>query len=134
LLDRCLLVRFPLFQQVVSILDEFPFYAGVQGRVLLPDDGFHAITIGYGLCGRGVAGIRARNLPLIIPRIHDCIAGFLGSHQRYMKEFSKTPGTYWFTRGFIQSGGQPGVPGKHRGISAKYNELYEEYERGRNAC
>ena len=93
-----------------------------------PSDGFNAIAVGYGLCGRGVAGVRAHNVPLIIPRIHDCIAGFLGSHQRYMREFSKTPGTYWFTRRFIQSGGQPGVPGKHRGISAKYEEQYEEYE------
>lgn len=92
-----------------------------------PTDGYHAIVVGYGLCSRGTAGIVARNLPVIIPRIHDCIAAFLGSHQRYAHEFGRHPGTYWFTRGFIATGGQPGVTGKYRGILSKYEDVYEEY-------
>lgn len=92
-----------------------------------PSDGYHAIVVGYGLCSRGAAGIAARNLPVIIPRIHDCIAAFLGSHRRYAEEFSRAPGTYWFTKGFISSGGQPGVSGKYRGIFQRYEKLYEEY-------
>ena len=92
-----------------------------------PADGYNAIVVGYGLCSRGAAGITARNLPVIIPRIHDCIAAFLGSHKRYTEEFRRHPGTYWFTRGFIASGGQPGVTGKHRGIFARYEKVYEEY-------
>ncbi|MFW6260692.1 MAG: DUF1638 domain-containing protein [Spirochaetota bacterium] len=92
-----------------------------------PADGYHAIIVGYGLCSRGTAGILARNLPVIIPRIHDCIAAFLGSHKRYAHEFRRHPGTYWFTRGFIATGGQPGVTGKYRGILSKYEDTYEEY-------
>jgi hypothetical protein len=92
-----------------------------------PRDGYHAIAVGYGLCSRGTSGITARNLPVIIPRIHDCIAAFLGSHERYVREFRRHPGTYWFTRGFMASGGQPGVSGKHRGIFSNYEKLYEEY-------
>lgn len=92
-----------------------------------PADGYHAIVVGYGLCSRGTAGIVARNLPVIIPRIHDCIAAFLGSHKRYAHEFRRHPGTYWFTRGFIATGGQPGVTGKYRGILTKYEDVYEEY-------
>lgn len=92
-----------------------------------PSDGYHAIVVGYGLCSRGTAGIVARNLPVIIPRIHDCIAAFLGSHRRYAQEFRRHPGTYWFTRGFIATGGQPGVTGKYRGILSKYEDIYEQY-------
>jgi N-methylhydantoinase A/oxoprolinase/acetone carboxylase beta subunit len=92
-----------------------------------PSDGYHAIVVGFGLCGRGAAGIVARNVPVIIPRIHDCIAAFLGSHRRYAEEFGRHPGTYWFTPGFITSGGQPGVRGKYHGIFARNEKLYEEY-------
>jgi len=92
-----------------------------------PGDGYHAIVVGFGLCSRGTSGIVARNLPVIIPRIHDCIAAFLGSHKRYAEQFRRHPGTYWFTRGFIASGGQPGVTGKYRGIFSRNEQLYEEY-------
>lgn len=90
-------------------------------------EGFTAILIGYGLCSRGVEGLVCRHAPLVIPRTHDCIAVFLGGHQRYLGEFRKHPGTYWFTRGFIEHGGQPGVKGKHRGIDRRYESVYEDY-------
>src|SRR5574340_867574 len=31
-----------------------------------------AIAFGYGLCSNGLAGLRARGIPLVIPRAHDC--------------------------------------------------------------
>ncbi|MFU8779758.1 MAG: DUF1638 domain-containing protein [Kiritimatiellia bacterium] len=59
------------------------------------------IVIGYGLCGHGTTGIHARTVPLVIPRVHDCIALFLGSDQAYRQQFGKAPGTYYLSAGWV---------------------------------
>lgn len=65
------------------------------------------IAIGYGVCGRGAVGIHARGIPLSIPRVHDCIALFLGSDAAYRREFAKYPGTYYISAGWVQEKVQP---------------------------
>jgi hypothetical protein len=62
-----------------------------------------AIAIAYGLCHRGVAGLIARDIPLAIPRAHDCIALLLGSHRRYREERESAPGTYFQSAGWLQA-------------------------------
>ncbi|MCJ7838050.1 MAG: DUF1638 domain-containing protein, partial [Burkholderiales bacterium] len=59
------------------------------------------IIIGYGLCGNGLLGIKSGPHTLIIPRTHDCVAIFLGSHQRYVQRFFANPNTYYLTRGWL---------------------------------
>ena len=49
------------------------------------------IIVGYGVCGRGTVGIHARNIPLAIPKVHDCIALFLGGDSAYQQQFKKYP-------------------------------------------
>ncbi len=68
---------------------------------------YDAIVIGYGLCGRGTVGLQAGSLPLIIPRVHDCIAMFLGSHKRYKEQFAGNPGTLYMTEGWYEHKTQP---------------------------
>lgn len=65
------------------------------------------VILGYGLCGNGLRGIRAGQHTLLIPRADDCIAILLGSYKVYMREFSKTPGTYYLTKGWLESGSHP---------------------------
>jgi len=60
------------------------------------------IVIGYGLCGMGTVNIRARRVPLVIPRVHDCIALFLGSDQAYRQQFADEPGTYYISAGWFR--------------------------------
>ena len=64
--------------------------------------GFDHIALGYGLCSRGTAGLRAGSVPLVIPRAHDCITLLLGSRARYNEEFSQNPGTYYYSCGWIE--------------------------------
>jgi hypothetical protein len=54
-----------------------------------------AVALGYGLCGGATAGIRARTVPVVLPRAHDCITLFLGARERYLDEHGKVP-TYWY--------------------------------------
>lgn len=65
------------------------------------------IAIGYGICGRGAVGIHARNVPLIIPRVNDCIALFLGSDEAYQKQFAEYPGTYYIAAGWVNENAAP---------------------------
>lgn len=69
--------------------------------------GCDKIAVGYGICGRGSVGIHARNIPLAIPRVHDCIALFLGSDSAYRREFSRFPGTYYISPGWFEEKVQP---------------------------
>lgn len=65
------------------------------------------ILIGYGLCGNGLSGVRSGDHILVIPRADDCIAILLGSNQAYEKEFKKNPGTYYLSKGWLESGSDP---------------------------
>lgn len=72
------------------------------------EGGFDAVILLYGLCGRGTADLVSREIPVVIPRAHDCITLFLGSSQAYLKQFSKNPGTFYHTLGWIQKKINPG--------------------------
>lgn len=65
------------------------------------------IAIGYGVCGRGAVGLQARGVPLAIPRVHDCIALFLGSDRAYREQFAKYPGTYYVSAGWVEEKVRP---------------------------
>ncbi len=63
------------------------------------------IAIGYGVCGRGTVGIQAQDIPLNIPRVHDCISLFLGGDHLYQEQFRRYPGTYYITEGWLAGKG-----------------------------
>lgn len=65
------------------------------------------VIVGYGLCGNGLVGVRAGPHTLVIPRTHDCVAIFLGSHQRYVQRFFANPNTYYLTKGWIDARDEP---------------------------
>jgi hypothetical protein len=69
--------------------------------------GFDTLLLGYGLCSRGVVGLRATTARLVIPRVDDCIAIFLGSRDDYKAEHAKEPGTYYLTKGWIEAKDSP---------------------------
>ncbi|MFL7838793.1 MAG: DUF1638 domain-containing protein [Candidatus Promineifilaceae bacterium] len=63
---------------------------------------YDTIILGYGLCSMAVVGLQSRSCTLIIPRVDDCIACFLGSREVYDNEHEKEPGTYYLTKGWIE--------------------------------
>ena len=68
---------------------------------------YERIILGYGVCGRGTVGLYSRDVPLVIPRVHDCISLFLGSDAAYRKEFAGCPGTYYISAGWYDEQVQP---------------------------
>lgn len=71
--------------------------------------GYDAIVMVYGLCGKATHGITARDAQVVIPRAHDCITLFLGGRARYTAEHEKAPGTYWYSQDYIERGTQDGT-------------------------
>lgn len=61
-----------------------------------------AILLAYGLCGGSTEMLTARHTPLVIPRAHDCITLYLGSRERYQEEFTRHPGTYWYSLDYME--------------------------------
>ncbi len=62
---------------------------------------YDGVIVLYGLCGMGTANLESRQIPVAIPRAHDCITLFLGSQEAYQKQFNENPGTFYHTLGWI---------------------------------
>lgn len=78
------------------------------------------IILGYGLCSMAVIGLKANNCTLIVPRVDDCIALFLGSQDGYREQHKFEPGTYYLSKGWIEVGGTPFD--EHMKLIEKYGE------------
>jgi len=95
-------------------------------------DGYDAILMGYALCSNGLVGLQAKQVPLVLPRAHDCITLFLGDRQRYLEYFQGNPGVYFKTSGWIERGetleqlGSESIQDQS-GMNQSYAELVEKY-------
>ncbi|MFN2241904.1 MAG: DUF1638 domain-containing protein [Anaerolineae bacterium] len=65
------------------------------------------VVLGYGLCGNGLRGLKSGQHTLLVPRVDDCIALLLGSRRAYIREFEAVPGTYYLSKGWLESGSHP---------------------------
>lgn len=71
-----------------------------EGRLKHKPDAF---LLCYGLCSNGTVGLKADDIPIVIPKTDDCIALFLGSQKRYLDLFNRKNGTYWLNNGWMET-------------------------------
>ncbi len=96
----------------------------VQEAIDQPDSQvFEAIILGYGLCSRGVVGLKSAKTKLVVPRGHDCITLLLGSKEWYREYFDAHPGVYWYSPGWIEHNDQPSQE-RYAKVLAEYTEKY----------
>ena len=81
--------------------------AVLQEKINEASENADVLLLGYGLCSMAVVGLKATTATLVIPRIDDCIAIFLGSCNAYKEQSRKEPGTYYLTKGWIEVGDTP---------------------------
>lgn len=81
---------------------------------------YDTIILGYGLCSQAIIGITANNCQLVVPKVDDCIAIFLGSKDAYTAQTRSEPGTYYLTKGWIEVGDTPFS--EHEYTVEKYGE------------
>jgi len=98
-------------------------HAAIQEAVDSVDDSHDMVLLGYGLCSKGLDGIRAGKIPLVVPRAHDCVTLFLGSREKYSTIFSERPDTYWYMPGSVDGGDLRG-PERHARLIREYTEKY----------
>jgi hypothetical protein len=89
---------------------------------------FDTIILGYGLCSMAIVGLIARNCTLVVPRVDDCIAIFLGSKDVYTEQVSKEPGTYYLTKGWIEVNDTPFE--EHGRLVEKYGQEQADHIMG----
>ena len=87
---------------------------------------YDAVLLAYALCGNSTKGIIARDLPIVIPKAHDCITLFLGSRLKYLEEFNNHPGTYYYTPSAVERGFAVGSE-TNENLEKKYKEYLAKY-------
>jgi hypothetical protein len=93
------------------------------------NESYDAVVLLYGLCSKGTIGVSSNKYRVVVPRMQDCIGLLLGSNEKYFKHFRQKPGTYWFTKGWIETGFDPGKRSKYDGVFDPYKERYREYRK-----
>ncbi len=78
--------------------------ASLQAAIDAADPAADTILLGYGLCSRATAGLKSARHTLVIPRVDDCIAIFLGSATEYDRQHQTEPGSLYLTKGWIDAG------------------------------
>jgi hypothetical protein len=116
----------PEFLEIGLHLDQRRLKAAIQERIETAADRYDAVLLGYGLCGNGLAGIKAGPVPLVIARAHDCCTILLGSRAAFEKHFGGTPSASWSSAGYIErSPNYLRTPEEALGID--YEELVRKY-------
>jgi len=96
--------------------------------------GYDAVLLGYALCGNGLHGLKAKDVPVVAMRAHDCIALLLGSRDRYVQIVTEEPGTYFRSTGWLERGsGLEQLVMNRTGIGISLDSFIEKYgeENGR---
>lgn len=98
---------------------------------------YDAILLAYGLCGNATVGLVARDLPMIVPRAHDCTTLFLGSKGAFGEHFGANPSQVWASVGYSERGesvisdtsthGFWGLEQDYAGMVATYGEENAKY-------
>ncbi|MDR2796051.1 MAG: DUF1638 domain-containing protein [Spirochaetaceae bacterium] len=118
--DTCIIACETLRQELLAVME----HRGCAYPVVWIDAGKHAhpeklrisvqqaidnvppsyktILILFGFCGNAFVDMEARRHSLVLPRVADCIPIFIGSRK---ERESYGSGTYFFTEGYINSGG-----------------------------
>ena len=84
----------------------------------------------YGLCGNAIVGLTSP-VKMVIPRIHDCCAMFVGSKGKFIQEFGNNLSMRWCTSGYFERSYLDNFPGWHpsrsRETCPEYRVLVEKY-------
>ncbi|WP_051296559.1 DUF1638 domain-containing protein [Anaeroarcus burkinensis] len=70
-------------------------------RLLDESNSYDQVLLSFGLCGGAAKGLHAVHCPLIMPRVHDCLALLLGSRQRLAQLQQEEKGTFYLTDGWL---------------------------------
>lgn len=88
---------------------------------------YDAVVLAYGLCGNATAGLRAREIPLYIPKSHDCSQILLGSSDLHSRYFADNPSRGWTSPGYMAAEDDPFRTGESSLLGWELGPLIEQY-------
>jgi len=93
---------------------------------------YEAILLAYGICGNTATGLLARDVPLVIPRAHDCATILLGSRSAFLEHFGDNPShsfgcVGYFERGFPGYNAHTGDTGDRPITDPNYQKFVDDY-------
>ena len=93
---------------------------------------YDAILLAYGICGNTATGLIARDVPLVIPRAHDCATILLGSRAAFLEHFGENPShsfgcVGYFERGFPGYNANTGETGDRPITDPNYQKFVDDY-------
>lgn len=89
-----------------------------------------AILLLFGLCGNATVDLVARDVPLIVPRAHDCATLLLGSREAFGRHFGDNPSRPFGCSGYFERGNDQTMrrPGEWDATAgATYRQYVEQY-------
>jgi hypothetical protein len=124
------LIDIKIIEQGLHDIGEEKMSSSLQSEIDAVDkEKYDAILLVYGLCNNGIRNLRAE-LPLVVPRAHDCIAVLMGSKEEYLKFFYEYPGTFFRSTGWIERAkshlANPDSTTRQMGMGT-YEEYVEKY-------
>ena len=63
---------------------------------------YDAVLLGFGLCGNSTLELQAREIPLVLPRAHDCCTLFLGSREEFTRHFGDKLSAPFTSAGYME--------------------------------
>lgn len=69
-------------------------------------EAYDKIILAYGLCGNAVMNLSSP-IPMVIPRMHDCCAMFMGSQEKFLQVFGHRLSTPWRSCGYVERAENP---------------------------
>jgi hypothetical protein len=103
----------------------------LQDEIDKAGKGYQAILLLYGLCGNSVLGLTAREIPIIIPRAHDCCTLFLESRKKFLENFEGKQSSEWYSADYLEEfekqKDSENFKKEHWYFGLEYEKLVEEY-------
>ena len=100
--------------------------ANLQNRIntAAAEQNYDLFLLSYGLCGNATVGLTCP-VKMIMPRIHDCCAMFMGSKEKFMEAFAGKLSMRWCTSGYYE---RCYMKNGLTGDSSRRRETYPEYQ------
>jgi hypothetical protein len=110
------------FEFVKMGLHNYPRKLNTELQSILDrSNNYSKIILGFGLCGGAVSDLKTGAVPVVLPRVHDCIPILMGSMSVY-RNIAESAGTFYLSGGWMQG---------ERTIRAEYDRVAEKFGKAR---
>jgi hypothetical protein len=87
---------------------------------------YDAILLGFGWCGKAIETVKPGKIPLVIPRVQDCVTLLFGSRDEYKKQVALNPSTAYYSISSLDKSDLPIGFGVYGPENVKYLMSLEE--------